>query len=389
MSSALKEIVVLDLTSYLAGPYGCALLGDLGATVIKIEAPGGDNMRRYPSTLVGENRAFLGANRNKRSIVMDLKTDLGRESLRRMVKKADVLVHNFRPSVPESLGIDYQALRALREDLIYCSLTGYGQSGPLRRHPGYDQMLQCFTGIAQSQGEVHGEPHVLRGSIVDFFASSLLAYGVTSALFHRARTGEGQHVEVSLLRSALALQVGRFIWAENEDRSVRREPAAGRVSGAFETKEGYLYFQATTPSFWRSLCEILGMPELGDDPRYDTLKKRYENAEVLMPRIKEILRTKTAAEWEALMIGRVPGVAVRGIEDMFDHPQVLAEDLVVEHQHPVVGKYLAMSTAVKFGASAHTTTRAPLVGEHTDAVLEDFGFDIVEIERLHREGAVS
>ncbi|WP_050452982.1 CoA transferase [Candidatus Burkholderia verschuerenii] len=131
MPSALDNIIVLDLTSYLAGPYGCALLGDVGATVIKIEAPGGDNMRQYPSTLEGENRAFLGANRNKRSIVIDLKTDAGRQTLYRLVEKADVFVHNFRPSVPESLGIDYETLRALRSDLIYCSLTGYGESGPL------------------------------------------------------------------------------------------------------------------------------------------------------------------------------------------------------------------------------------------------------------------
>ena len=388
MPSALDNITVLDLTSYLAGPYGCALLGDVGATVIKIEAPGGDNMRQYPSTLAGENRAFLGANRNKRSIVIDLKTETGRKSLYRMVKKVDVFVHNFRPSVPEALGIDYETLRGLRPDLVYCSLTGYGERGPLRRHPGYDQMLQCFTGIAQSQGEARGKPEILRGSIVDLFASSLLAYGVTSALVHRLRTGEGQHVEVSLLRSSLALQVGRFVWAENEERDTPREPTAGRVTGAFPTKAGYLYFQASTPAFWRALCRILELPELASDPRYDTLKKRYEHADTLMPLIRAKLLQRPATEWEALMIGKVPGVAVRGIEDMFDHPQVLAEDLVAEHEHPIVGKYRAMSTAVKLGASTQTTTRAPMLAEHTDEVLEGFGFDAAEIAQLRSEGAV-
>lgn len=388
MPSALDNIIVLDLTSYLAGPYGCALLGDVGATIIKVEPPAGDNMRQYPSTLEGENRAFLGANRNKRSIVIDLKTAAGRETLHRLVKKADVFVHNFRPGVPESLSIDYETLRGLRADLIYCSLTGYGERGPLRRHPGYDQMLQCFTGIAQSQGEASGSPQVLRGSIVDFFASSLIAYGVTSALVHRLRTGEGQHVEASLLRSSLALQVGRFIWAENEERDVPRESSAGRVTGAFPTQEGYLYFQSSTPAFWRALCAILGLPELADDPRYDTLKKRYEHADVLMPQLKQALLARPAKEWEALMLGKVPAIAVRGIEDMFDHPQVLAEDLVVEHEHPVVGKYRAMNTAVRLGASLQNTTRAPLLGEHTNEVLDDFGFDADEIERLRSEGAV-
>ncbi|MEJ7685551.1 MAG: CoA transferase [Variovorax sp.] len=389
MPSALDNITVLDLTSYLAGPYGCALLGDVGATIIKIEAPGGDMMRQYPSTLPGENRAFLGANRNKRSIVIDLKTPAGLQSLYRLVQQADVLVHNFRPDVPESLGINYDTLKELRPNLIYCSLTGYGQRGPLRRHPGYDQMLQCFTGLAKSQGEALGSPQVLRGSIVDFFSSSLLAFGVTSALVHRLRTGEGQHVEVSLLRSSLALQAGRFIAADDEPHDTPREVTAGRVTGAFPTREGYLYFQASTPAFWQQLCTILGLPEMAVDPRFDTLKKRYAHADEIMPRLKQALLAKPALEWEALMVGKVPSIAIRGIEDMFDHPQVLAEELVVEHEHPFVGKYRTMTTAVHMGAGSNATTRAPTLGEHTDEVLHDFGFAAAEVEQLRKEGAVS
>lgn len=388
MASALDGTVVLDLTSYLAGPYGCALLGDQGATVVKVEAPDGDMMRRYPSTLDGENRAVLGANRNKRSIRLDLKHADGKTAFTRMVRGADVVVHNFRPGVPASLGIDYESLRELRPDLVYCSLTGYGEDGPLRDHPGYDQMLQCFTGIASAQAD-GGAPQILRGSIVDFFASTLLAGGVTAALLHRHRTGEGQHVQVSLLRTAIALQAGRFVWAEDEPVDVRREPDSGRVARAVPTQQGYLYFQAGTAKFWRALCEIVGLPELADDPRYDTIVKRSERAETLMPQIERALLAKPAHEWEQLMLGRVPGVAVRDIGEMFEHPQVLAEDMVAELEHPVVGRYRSLTRAVRMGSGDVTPVRAPMAGEHTDEILGGFGFDVEEIADLRRDGVAS
>jgi crotonobetainyl-CoA:carnitine CoA-transferase CaiB-like acyl-CoA transferase len=388
MANALEGITVIDLTSYLAGPYGTALLGDLGANVLKVEAPSGDMMRHYPSTLDGDSRAFIGGNRNKRSVIIDLKKPDGLTALRRMVERVDVLVHNFRPSVPKRLGIDYDTLTGFRPNLIYCSLTGYGHSGPLRDHPGYDQMLQCFSGIAALQGDGPEAPQILRGSIVDFYTSSLLAFAVSAALLHRERTGEGQRVDLSLLRSAIALQPGRFIWARGESRDVEREPAAGRVTGAHPTKQGYLYVQASTPRFWQLLCEILGMPQLATDTRYDTVRKRHDRAEEVMPLIKRALLERTAEEWEFLMLGKVPCIAVRGIEEMFDHPQVLAEELVEEHDHPTIGKYLTMTKAVKMGVGDNKTRRAPALGEHTDEVLEECGFRHHEIEALRRTGAV-
>lgn len=389
MAEALQGITVLDLTSYLAGPYGTALLGDVGASVIKVEIPTGDMMRHYPSSLPGEGRAFLGANRNKRSIAIDLKTAEGRAALHRMTGQADVFVHNFRPGVAEKLGIDYAALKVLRPDLIYCSLTGYGQRGPLRDHPGYDQMLQCFSGIAAAQGGGPEAPQVLRGSIVDFYTSTLLAFGVTAAVVHRLRTGEGQRVDLSLLRSAIALQPGRFIWADSEPHDVAREPPSGRTAGAHPTKEGHLYVQASTAPFWKALCEIVGLPQLASDPRYDTVKKRFERSDEVMPLLKKALLARTAAEWEAAMLGRVPAIAVRGIEVMFDHPQVQAEELVTEHDHPVVGKYRAMTKAIAMSAGGATTTRAPTLGEHTDEILHGFGFDADEVTALRATGAVS
>ncbi|MCK1759103.1 CoA transferase [Bradyrhizobium sp. 137] len=389
MTEALQGIVVLDLTQYLAGPYGCTLLGDVGADVIKIEPPSGDMGRQYPSTLPNENRGFIGANRNKRSIVLNLKNPEGLAAFYRLVDRVDVVVHNFRPSVPKRLGIDYETLRNRRPDLIYCSFTGYGESedGPLRDHPGYDTMLQCFTGLAAMQGG-DGAPQILNGSIVDYYSSSMVAIAILSAIVHRLRTGEGQHVRASLLRSAIALQAGQFIWADGEPRNIERWWGAS-YSGIYPTKEGYLYLQATTPTFWKHLCEFLGFPELLGDPRFDTLTKRAALREEIKPRIREGLKRHTAREWEDLMLGKVPCIAVRSIDEMFDHPQVLAEGLVTELEHPNVGKYRTMTKAVEMGIGDRPTIRAPMLGEHTDEVLARFGFQDDEIGALRANGAAA
>ena len=211
----LAGIRVLDLTSYLAGPYGCTLLGDLGADIVKIEPPDGDMLRHYPSTLEGDSRAFIGANRGKRAIVIDLKTEEGRNVLYRLVDGADVFVQNFRPAVPARLGIDYATLQARNPRLVYCAVTGYGESGALRDQPGYDQVLQSMSGIASFQGASTGSPpQLVVGSIVDYYTSSLTALGIAAALFHRERSGQGQVVGASLLgigagHAVRALRLGR------------------------------------------------------------------------------------------------------------------------------------------------------------------------------------
>src|SRR6476619_8632242 len=222
----LGGITVLDLCSYLAGPYGCTLLADLGASVIKIESPQGDMLRQFPSSLAGESRFFLGTNRGKRALALDLKQPEGLAVLHRMVASADVLVENFRPSVPARLGIDYPRLRAINPRLIYAGLTGYGDVGPLREKGGLDQVLQSLTGMAVFQGGGPDKPQLVLDSVLDYFTSALLAYGVAAALFQREKSGKGQYLSLSLLRSALTIQAGRFVWAENEGREVARENPA-------------------------------------------------------------------------------------------------------------------------------------------------------------------
>ena len=379
---------MLDLSGYVAGPYGCTLLGDLGAQVVKIEPPEGDNLRNYPSTLPDESRAFLGVNRNKHGIGLDLKNPDGLGVLRRLVERADVLVHNFRPSVPARLGIDYERMKAVNPRLIYCALTGYGDTGPLRDRAGYDQVLQTMSGICVEQGKP-GDPEIVYGSAVDFYSASILAFAVSAALFERSRSGVGRHVGVSLLRSALTMQATRLVWAEGEGRDVARDMRSGGITGLHPTRSGSLYVSANTPHFWKALCELTGLPELGSDPRFDTVRKRAEHAALLVPRLRAALQAHTALEWEARLGERVPCAAARPVEDMFDHPQVVAEGILATFEHDRVGRYRGMAHPVHLGNGPPPVPfTAPALGQHAREILAALGYAGDEIERLCRTGAV-
>jgi formyl-CoA transferase len=385
----LDGIKVLDLCSYLAGPYGCTLLADLGADVIKIEAPQGDMLRQFPSSLPGEARFFLGTNRGKRALALDLKQKEGLAVLHRMVETADVLVENFRPSVPARLGIDYPSLKAINPRLIYAGLTGYGDEGPLSEKGGFDQVLQCFTGMAVFQGGGPDRPQLVYGSVLDYFTSALLAYGVAAALFQREKSGRGQYLSLSLLRSALTIQAGRFVWADSEGRDVARDSGTGGLTGIHPTRQGGLYISVHSNHFFAALCELIGRPELASDPRCASMRSRAEHAAELVPEIRAALASRTALEWEQVFGERVPCAAVRPIEDMFDHPQVRAEDLVATLDHPVVGRYRTITKPVKFSETpGPTPTAAPIFGQHSNEVLAGYGYSAAEISALRERGVV-
>ena len=342
-----------------------------------------------PRTLEHESRAFLGVNRSKRGIALDLKKAEGLALLMRLVREADVLVHNFRPSVPKRLGIDFDQLTALNPRLIYCAVTGYGESGPMQDKAGYDQVLQTMTGMCTMQGKSGGPPEILYGSVVDYYAAALLAAGVSSALYERERSGLGQYVGVSLLRSALTMQSARMIWAEGEPLDVGRDMRSGGVTGIHPTREGHLYISANTARFWTALCAKVGLPELADDPRYDTVRKRAQAAAELVPRLHAALRQRSAIEWEALFGDEVPCAAARRIEEMFDHPQVLAEQMVTRVPHPVLGHYRGLSQAIKFGRTPGPEPfAAPLHGQHADELMSELGYDADEVQRLRESGAL-
>jgi crotonobetainyl-CoA:carnitine CoA-transferase CaiB-like acyl-CoA transferase len=363
----LSGVRVLDLSAYIAGPYACSLLADQGADVIKVEPPDGDNLRQYPSTLPSESRAFLGVNRSKRGAVLDLKQAADHATLLRMVREADVLVHNFRPSVPARLGIDHARLSLINPRLVYCAISGYGESGPMKDKAGYDQVLQTMTGMCTLQGKPGKAPEIIYGSVVDYYAAALLAAGVSSALYERERSGQGQFVGVSLLRAALTMQSARMIWAEGEALDIGRDMRSGGVTGIHPTRDGYLYLSANTARFWKALCELTGLEALAANPRYDTVRKRAEHAAEIVPRLHEALATRGAAEWEALFGDAVPSAAARRIEDMFDHPQVQAEGLIASFEHPAVGRYRGVAHPIRFGRTPGPAPfAAPVLGAEKD-----------------------
>ncbi len=366
----LSGITVLDLCSYLAGPYGCTLLADLGADVIKIESPQGDMLRQFPSSLPGEARFFLGTNRGKRALALDLKQKEGLAILHRMVESADVLVENFRPSVPARLGIDYPRLKKINRRLVYAGLTGYGNAGPLAEKGGFDQVLQCLSGMAVFQGGGVDKPQLVLGSVLDYFTSALLAYGVAAALYHREKSGTGQYLE-------------------SEGREVARDSGTGGLTGIHPTKQGALYISVHSNHFWAALCELIGRPELAQDPRCASMRSRAEHAAALVPEVRAALAAKSALEWEQIFGERVPCAAVRTIEDMFEHPQVLAEELVTTLEHPVVGRYRTMTKPIKLSETpGPEPTAAPAFGQHSDEVLAAYGFTAADIAALRERGVV-
>ena len=366
----LSGLRVLDLSAYIAGPYGCSLLADQGAEVIKIEPPTGDNLRKYPSSLEAESRAFVGVNRSKLGVVLDLKNPQDLAALMALVRTADVLVHNFRPSVPPRLGIAYDQLKAVNPRLIYCAVTGYGETGPLREKAGYDQVLQTMTGMCALQGKRGEPPEIIYGSVVDYYAAALVAAGVASALYEREKSGEGQFVGVSLLRSALTMQSARMVWAEGEPKDVGRDMRSGGITGIHPTREGHIYISANTPHFWQALCAKVGLQELAGDERYDSVRKRAQHFAEIVPKLRAALAERTALEWEELFGEDVPCAAARTVEDMFDDEQVLAEDMVANFAHPTLGSYRGFTRPVKFGRTPGPEPfAAPTLGQHTQHVL--------------------
>lgn len=389
-TAILADIKILDLSAYIAGPCACALLADMGAHIIKIEPPAGDTLRHYPSTLAAEGRAFLGVNRSKRGITIDLKKPAGLAVLNRLIADTDVLVHNFRPSVAPRLGIDYAALSAIKPDLIHCSVTGYGPSGPLAERAGYDQMLQSFSGICSFQGQGRGAPEIVFGSVVDFHAGALLSNAICAALYHRQKTGQGQALEVSLLGAALAMQAQRLVWADNEPRDIGRDMRSGGVTGIHPCTDGtHIYLSANTAHFWMALCAHLGMPELAANPDYDTVRKRAARAGEIVPAIRAALQRHSAEQWEEIFGEDVPCGAVRAIEDMFDHPQVLHQGHVAHLEHPLVGGYRGFAGAFRFGAAANPPAfAAPAQGQHSEEILIQHGYSADEIGQLRRDAVI-
>lgn len=392
--SSLSHIRVLDLTSHLSGPYCAMILADHGADVVKVEHPqAGDSLRLTPPFQEGESAPFMLWNRNKRSIALDLKDQVAKQRLIELVRVADVMIENFRPGTAARLGIDYETVAAINPALVYCSISGFGQTGPRRREPGYDAVLQGEGGLMSITGDEDTPAYRLGVAIADIISGMFSAWGIAVALLARHRTGRGQLVDVGMLDSVAAVltyQAGiYFATGEAPVRLGNRHPTITPYE-TLEAADGDLVVACGNDQLWASFCGVLGLDDLADDDRFRTNKDRVAHREELRPILVERLATRKAAEWLAeLKAAGIPCGGVRDLHQVFTDPHVLERAMVVAMQHPVAGAIRQLGVPVKLGDTPGAVrVPPPTLGQHTDGILGELGIGQGELERLRAAGAI-
>jgi crotonobetainyl-CoA:carnitine CoA-transferase CaiB-like acyl-CoA transferase len=407
MTSPLDAITVLDLTRVLSGPYCTMLLADMGARVIKVEQPGkGDDTRAwgppflYPSAhspragepeVVGESAYFLSINRNKESVTLDFKRPEGRAVLDRLIAKSDVLVENFRPGTLTKLGLDYQSLAATHPRLVYCSISGFGHTGPRWKEPGYDAIMQAEGGLMSITGAADGAPYRLGVAIVDIVSGMFAAYGTAMALFARERTGRGQKVDLAMLDATVALltyQAGNFFASGKVPaRLGNRHPSIVPYE-TFAASDGEFVLAVGNDDQWRRFCAVA---ELSDDPRFATNRQRVTGYDELRPVVADRLGAKPRQFWiERLTAAGVPCGSVRNLQELFDDPQLEAREMIARVEHATIGQLRTLGVPIKLSDTPGAVkTPPPILGQHTDAVLgQDLGFSADAIAVLRQQRVI-
>jgi crotonobetainyl-CoA:carnitine CoA-transferase CaiB-like acyl-CoA transferase len=392
MSGPLSGVRVIDCTSMISGPMATMMLGDQGADVIKVEAPGGGDLVR----LMGAGRrgmapTFATVNRNKRSLVLNLREARGRELLERLVAGADVFVQNFRPGTAERMGIGEAALRRVKPDLIYVSISGFGETGPYASKRVYDPLVQALSGLAAIQGDAGGRPRMLRLIVPDKLTAVTAAQAISAALFARERSGQGQHVRLSMLDAMVSFLwhegMAGYTWVGDETERSRAQLAQDLV---FETTDGFITAGTVADVEWQGFCRAAGRPEWRDDPRFATTAARVVHVEERLACMQEVLAAATTAEWLARLDAEgVPCAPILSRADLLTHPQLAANQLIEESVHPHAGPMRQPRPAARFDATPAAIRRgAPQLGEHSDELLGELGFDGAAIAALRSEGIV-
>jgi crotonobetainyl-CoA:carnitine CoA-transferase CaiB-like acyl-CoA transferase len=393
--SAFTGIRVLDLSRVLAGPSCGQLLSDFGADVIKVEDVGGDENRRWAPVIDGESANFLSVNRGKRGMTLNLKATHGQEILAALVRRSDVVIDSFLPAVAARLGVDDDALRRIRPDLIHVTISGYGHDGPLAAKPGYDLMLQAFSGMMAMTGEPDGGPIRAGASFIDMATGMLAFSGVSTALYARlAGKAQGQHIRVSLLETAVAL-LGYHVPAYTLAGKLPPRDGSGVWHivpyQAFRTRDGHVLAGATNDAAWQRLCSALGATELAAEPAYATTTLRIENREPVIAALSEIFLTRGTDEWVRLLdAANVPCSPVNDIGQALNHPQVQAMQMVLDVARRQGDPLRLVGVPLNLSATPATPGGAPpSLGEHTCSILKDeLGLDDARIEALRKEGTI-
>ena len=400
MTAALSGVRVLDLTNVLAGPFCAYQLGLLGADVVKVEVPESGDLARQLGADAELNKkkmgaSFLAQNGGKKSLTLNLKSDAGKEVLLRLVRTADVLVENFRPGVMDRLGLGYEILKKANPKLVYCAISGFGQGGPMRHAPAYDQIVQGMSGVMSITGDQESAPLRVGYPVADTIGGITAAFAVAAALVRQSRSGEGEFIDVSMLDSTIVTMgwiVSNYLIAGKEPVPMGNENFTAAPSGTFRTGEGLLNIAANKQEQFVALAEAIGRPELATDERFAERETRKRNRKALKVEVEAGLAGKSAAEWESILakLG-VPAGRVLSVPQVLAHPQIQSRDLLAHfEQVPGVGRDICLVRAgfKMAGGNPDVATPPPQLGEHTDSLLVELGYSAAEIAQLHDAKAV-
>lgn len=390
----LDDLVVVDATQALVGPLASQTLGDLGADVIKIERPGHGDLTRTYSPQYGDELSayFVSLNRNKRSITLDLTSAAGQAVLYDLVAEADVFIQNFAPGNDEKFGASPEQLTDVNEELVYCDVSGYGRDSPYADEKSFDIILQGESGMMSITG-TEDQPARVGISICDISGAMTATYAIMTALYHRERTGEGEYIDLALMDTSFQFLLyhvtNYFATGENPSRMGTRHPSLMPYQ-AFETEDSYIVVGVISEQHWPGFCRALDREEWIDDDRYATFTDRIENRGELDATLDEIFATRTTDEWlEILESGNVPCTPVNSVEDLVDDPHIEQREMITELEHPELGTFKSPANPVNFSSlDADATTAPPRLGEHTDEVLRDLGYDEAVRENLRSDGIV-
>lgn len=389
MSSPLQDIRVLDLSRVLAGPYCSMILGDLGAEVIKIEAPGGsDDTRNWgPPFQEGVSAYYLCANRNKQSLTLNLKTEKGQEILKKLVAQSDVILHNFKTGTMERLGLDYETLQDINPGIIYCSITGFGESGPYKNLPGYDFIIQAMSGFMSITGDETSGPQKVGVAITDVLTGLYASIGIQGALMERVHSGTGQKLDLSLYDSAVSslINIGsNYLMSGEVPERLGNQHANIVPYQVFQSKDGEMVVAVGNDRQFQSLCEIIGKPELAKDQRFQTNPDRVKNRSLLVPILQEELQKETTYIWKLkCQKAGVPFGPIHTIQELTKDPQLRARDMFITAEHPKAGTINMIGSPLKFSKTpVNINHYPPEPGEHTDELLQRIGYTKEEIETL-------